>query len=65
MNVVSGFMEQDVADCDLAKQLDPVTSGSLQTQKNLVHTKFDIGQGIVPTRMIATKNSKLVDLSFP
>ena len=65
MNVVSDFMKQDMADRDLPKQSESAVSGTLQIQEDLVHTKFDRGLGVVPTRVITAKNSNLVDFSSP
>jgi hypothetical protein len=42
MNVMSNFMEQNVADPDLPKQIDPWESGGPQTQNNPVYSKRNI-----------------------
>ena len=57
MNVMPYLMEKDMPEGDLSNDVDPRTSGGFEAQHNPVYAKFNIGQRIVPRRMIAAKNS--------
>jgi len=57
MNVMPYLMEKDMPEGDLSNDVDPRTSGGFEAQQNPVYAKFNIGQRIVPPRMIAAKNS--------